>query len=121
MSTLLVKRKAYKRKAYTRKGGIHVKASSVDSATFKVDDKGKPGRTPKSEQFFHPKVHMGWTKDMAASTRRSKALRAHKGNKLSTARALQALANVTTDRETASKAKADARFFFTKHEKEKKQ
>jgi hypothetical protein len=34
------------------------------------------------------------------------------GDELATARALQALANVTTDTETAKLAKADADYFF---------
>ena len=113
MAQLTIKRKAYRRKGYTRKDGTRVKASSVRGSTFKAKDRGKLGRTPKSKQFYHPKVHMGWKKSQGAAIRRALALRAHKGDKLATARALQALANVTTDRETKQKARADAQFFFS--------
>lgn len=68
-------------------------------------------------KFFHPKVHMGWHKDLAMSTRRRKALKAHKGDNLATARALQALANVTQDKVTRQKAQADANYFYKRHAK----
>ena len=55
---------------------------------------------------------MNWHKDQPAEMRRVNALKAHSGNKLATARALQALANVTTDLETAKLAKIDADYFF---------
>jgi len=60
-------------------------------------------------------VEMHWHKDLPAEVRRANALEAHKGDELATARALQALANVTTDAETARLAKADADYFFSKH------
>ena len=58
---------------------------------------------------------MNWRKDEPAEVRRANALKAHNGNELATARALQALANVTTDPETAKLAKTDADYFFAKH------
>lgn len=61
---LTVHRKAYKRKAYSRRGyrrsdGTYVKpakvsASRVPSATFKISDRGAPGR---GKKYF--KVHKG--------------------------------------------------------------
>jgi hypothetical protein len=117
MPMLKVKRKAYHRKAYRRKDGTLVKAADVGGSTFKVKDRGKPGRTPKSGQFYHPKVKMGWKKGQSATTRRRLALKAHHGDVLATARALQALANVTTDRSTAKAARVDARHFFGKLKK----
>jgi len=98
------------RKSYIRKNGTVVKG-----ATYYAKDKGKPGKTPDSEKFYHPKVEMHWHKDQAAEVRQANALKAHNGNKLATARALQALANVTTDADTARLAKADADYFFLKH------
>ncbi|MGH2507632.1 MAG: hypothetical protein ACRESI_03325 [Gammaproteobacteria bacterium] len=95
------------RKAYTRKDGTRVKAT-----TYRTTDKGKPGKTPKSKRFFNPKVKTGWRKNQAAAVRRRKALQAHKGNKTAAGRALQELANVTTDARTAKLAKADADYFF---------
>ena len=103
-----------KRKAYIRKGGTKVKATS-----FKIKDRGAPGRTPKSKQFYHPKVHSGWSKDMPMAERRRLALRAHKGNYLSAARSLQALSNVTTDKTTKQKAAADAKYFFNLNKSKK--
>ncbi|MDE2236129.1 MAG: hypothetical protein KGK44_11385 [Gammaproteobacteria bacterium] len=95
------------RKAYTRRDGTRVRA-----ATYQTLDKGKPGRTPKSARFFSPGVKMGWRKDQAAAIRRREALKAHKGNLTATGRALQEIANVTTDARTAKLAKADADYFF---------
>ena len=98
------------RNSYVRKNGTVVKGT-----TYYTKDKGKPGKTPESEKFYHPKVEMHWHKDQSAEVRRTNALKAHNGNELATARALQALANVTTDAETAKLAKADADYFFVKH------
>jgi len=98
------------RKAYIRKDGTAVKAAS-----YSIEDKGKPGKTPESEKFFHPKVEMNWHKTDSMENRRANALRAHGGNELATGRALQELANVTTDIQTAKLAKADADYFFAKN------
>jgi hypothetical protein len=115
---LTVKRKGYKRKAYKRKGGVRVKASKVKGSSFSVRDRGKPGRTPKSQRFFHPKRHTGWRKTQSVTTRRRLMLKAHGGDYLAAARALIALHNVTTDAETKRLAYADADFFFRKHNKQ---
>ena len=96
------------RKSYVRKDGTRVKAT-----TYFTQDKGKPGKTPESQKFFHPKVVMNWHKDEPAEIRRANALKAHNGDKLATGRALQELANVTTDAATARLAKADADYFFS--------
>ncbi|HVP90039.1 MAG TPA: hypothetical protein VMS75_02360 [Terriglobales bacterium] len=98
------------RKAYTRGDGTHVKATS-----YETPDKGKPGKTPESEKFFHPKTEMNWHKELPADVRRSNALGAHGGDGLATARALQELSNVTTDAETKRLSKEDADYFFSKH------
>lgn len=65
--------------------------------------------------WFNPKKHTGWDKDMPMDERRAKMLHAHKGNKLAAGRAMQALANVTTDQETKQKARADALYFYRQH------
>ena len=98
------------RKSYVRKDGTVVKGT-----TYYTQDKGKPGKTPENEKFYHPKVEMHWHKDQPTKTRRANALKAHEGDELATARALQALANVTTDIETAKLAKTDADYFFASH------
>lgn len=119
---LTVKRKAYKRKPYTRKGGVHVKGTSIPKATFKIKDKGKKGRTPKSQQFYHPKVKTGWESDMPMAKRRRLALKGHKGDELATARGLLALSNVQKriNPEVSRKARADADYFFGLNRKKKR-
>lgn len=50
MATLTVRRKGYKRKPFTaRRGGkkVRVGSSRVKPSTFKISDRGKPGRGPK--------------------------------------------------------------------------
>jgi len=122
MAKLRVKRKAHKRKAYTRKGGVRVKASRVPATTFSVTDRGKPGRTPEEERFYHPKVHTGWKADMSAEERRRRVKSAHKGDLLASARSMQALSNVQhrINPGVAAKAKADADYFFRLNAKRKR-
>ncbi len=98
------------RKGYVRKDGTNVKGT-----TYYTEDKGKPGKTPESEKFFHPKVKMNWSKELPKEVRRRNALEAHGGNILATARALQELSNVTTDAETKRLTKEDADYFFARH------
>lgn len=63
---------------------------------------------------------LNWSKEDTQAKRRRNALRARGGNALKAARALQALANVSQDKETARKAKADAEYFFRLYKKRKK-
>lgn len=69
----------------------------------------------KVDKFYHPKVHMGWHKGDSITTRRRRALKAHKNQYLTTAKSLQALSNVTQDKTTSRLAGVDARYFFRKH------
>lgn len=77
------------------------------------------------KKWFQPAVEKGrtknlngWSKSQSASTRRRRALSSRPSNwslqkrRLSAARALQALANVSRDTATARKAKSDADYFF---------
>lgn len=114
MRTITVSRKSYRRKGYTRKGGIRVKGCVIKSSTFKVRDRGKPGRTPRSQRWYHPKVRTGWHKGDPLAVRRRRVLRAHHGDVLASARAMDSLAKVTTDRATKRAARADAKYFFGK-------
>lgn len=82
---------------------------------FKTKDKGKPGKTPEEEKWYEPGVETGWKKDMPKTERRDMVLKAHKGDELASAKAMQALANVTTDRETQSAARGDALYFYSQH------
>ena len=115
MPTLTVKRSGYHRSGYTRKGGVHVKGCRIPGSTFKVRDRGKPGRTPKGQRWYHPKVHTGWHKTDPMMIRRRRVLRAHHGDILASARAMDSLSKVTTDRITAKEARKDARYFFGKN------
>ncbi len=71
-------------------------------------------------KWFEPGKKLNWSKDDKPTTRRRNALKARRGNTLKTARALQALSNVTQDSGTKAKAAADARYFFARHKKESK-
>lgn len=64
------------------------------------------------EKWFKPSTHSGWEKGMPATERRRLVLKAHKGEPLASGRAMQALANVTTDKRTRELANADAKYFF---------
>ena len=55
-------------------------------------------------QWFDPRIHTGWEKDMGERKRRKLVLKASKGDKLANGRGMIALANVTTDKETKQKA-----------------
>ena len=55
---------------------------------------------------------LGWRKSMPQRERIRVALRSRRGNVLATARALNALANVTTDPDTKRKARADASYLY---------
>ena len=103
------------RKSYVRKDGTRVKAS-----TFKVKDKGAKGRTPKSHQWAEFNTVTGWSKTQPSDIRHRKML-STTNMKLSlhdryvqAGRRLVQLANVTTDKPTEIKARADAHYFFRK-------
>lgn len=115
-------RKPYTRKAYRRKDGTLVHATKVGSSrvgpsTFKITDQGKPGRTPVSDRWYHPKVKTGWKAGQSATTRRREVLRAHGGDALSSGRAMQALANVQTNPSVKAEARSDAQYFYAMHRK----
>lgn len=71
-------------------------------------------------KWFRPKIRSGWKKSYPAGKRRRLELKARHGDYLSAARAKQALANVTRDKETKKKAKADADYFYALHRKRKR-
>lgn len=69
------------------------------------------------KKWYNPeKQDTGWHKGDPPTTRRRRALAAHKTH-LSTARSMQALANVTRDPSTKRVAQADANYFYKMHEK----
>lgn len=69
------------------------------------------------KKWYEAGVETGWQKTQSATTRRRRALKAHKGSHLAAGRGLQALANVTQDKQTARLARADAKYFFERHSK----
>ena len=88
--------------------------------TFLTKDKGKPGKTPKSERWYKPGIETGWRKDMSIEERRHLVLRAHKGDELASAQSMQALSNVSTDVKTKQASRADALYFYQLHRAEQK-
>jgi hypothetical protein len=70
-------------------------------------------------RFFHPKVHTGWHKDMPMRKRRALVLKKHKNNALAAGRSMQALANITTDKQTRIKSTQDAKYFYRLNKKRK--
>lgn len=101
-------REGYRRSGYTRKDGSRVGPARVGPSC--VPDKGAPGKTPASQRWF-PKdsEHLGWKKDMSEAKRHN-LLRRKTEQKgcLKVGRALVSRANLTTDRETEQKMRADA-------------
>lgn len=71
-------------------------------------------------RWYDPGVYTGWRKDMSEKQRRKLALKAHGGDMLSTAQGLQALANVSRDKETCKKARQDAQYFYQQYDKRKR-
>ena len=58
----------------------------------------------KKRKWYHPELSdTGWDKDLPPETRRSLMLKAHGGDVTASARALQALANVTENPEPVRK------------------
>lgn len=74
----------------------------------------------KKERWFQPGEHLTWAKEDTQATRRRNALKSRKGDNLATARALQALANVTKDKTTKVRASSDAKFFYAQYRKQHK-
>ncbi len=125
MRQLRIPAKDFERGPWTDRYGHRHPARMVHRESYLAPDKGAPGRTPMARRFFTKKVHMGWHKDMPQEERRALALEAHlkaqRGRKnmkkalLSTARALQQLANVNTDFETKRQARGDALYFLRRY------
>lgn len=74
-----------------------------------VEDRGAPGRTPKSNRWFRPKGNLhGWEANQRASTRHGHLRKSVKADGYATTvRRLNALRNVSTSRHVDAVAKAD--------------
>jgi len=99
-------------KTYKRNG------KTIHRKSYLTPDKGKPGRY-KGEKWYNPGEPLGWEADMSVKERREIALESRDYDLLATARALQALANVTTSKSTKQEARSDADHFFTLHRRYK--
>ena len=73
----------------------------------------------KNNKWFSPGVKMNWNHQDLREVRRRNALRAHGGDLLATARALQQLANVSQVGVVAKAARQDAVHFFAKYQSKK--
>lgn len=77
------------------------------------------------DEWFNPQDHTGWKKDNSPEYRRQKVLESTDKRKsmhnryLEAGRKMQALANVTQDKETEKTAKNDADHFFEMAKKHK--
>jgi len=71
-------------------------------------------------KWFEAGAKLNWSKSNTQSQRRRAALASRHGKLLPTARALMALANVTTDAETRRKARADAQYFYALYKRKQK-
>ena len=102
--------------AFWRKGGVRVK-----SHTKVVRDRGAPGRTPESKQWFEPKegALRGWQASMPATERR-RILRGivRREGYATAVRRLNALRNVSTNREADHAAKMDMEYLRRKYRPE---
>ena len=66
-------------------------------------------------KWYNPGKSSGWKKSYPAAKRRKIELKSKGGDYLKAARAKMSLSNVTTDKETKEKARADALYFYKKH------
>lgn len=93
----------------------YIKEDGTEVRGHLTPDKGKPGHTPKKDRWFAPKRPLNWEKDESQEKRIRMAIASRPKNMtphnriLSASRALQSLANVSTDRETVEKASSDAK------------
>lgn len=98
------------RKAYVREG------EHIPATTYLRKDTGKAGRTPASHRWFEGfDVDTEWEKEQPATERRREVLKAMGGDYLKAARHMQELVNISADKATDRKARADAEYFFAKY------
>ena len=74
----------------------------------------------KKVKFFKPEGSTGWKKTYSQKKRRRFALNSSDGSYVTAGRKMIYLANVTEDRETETKARADAAHFFAKNRASKR-
>lgn len=79
---LTVRRKSYRRKPYTRKDGTRVKGTIVPATTYKIKDRGVPGRGPKVIPYIRKGLlgKYGYNAKKPAAIRRKALVRSAKVN-----------------------------------------
>lgn len=96
-----------RRNAYVREDGTHVKSSCVP-------DTGAPGKTPASQRWapvLKPGALGGWHKEESPTVRRGKLVQLLKKEPCITVlRRINTIANLTTDKETETKLRADYKY-----------
>ncbi len=108
-----VKKKIYiPRKTYTRLG-----RRITREPYYKEVLTTHPEGVPESKKFFHPDFVTGWKKTDSKEIRRDRVLEAANGDLLKAARFMNALANVTKDRETKRLAREDAKYLFDEYDR----
>lgn len=118
---LTVHREGYWRKSHIRTlpsgRRRRVKRSWIPKTSYKTMDRGAPGRTPESEQWFEPEGSLyGWHKGQGDTTRhRALEISVREDGYATTIRRLNALRNVSTDRETDQKTKKDMEWLRKKY------
>lgn len=76
-----------------------------------------PKKKRDTTKWFKPGRRTGWSKDNSQTRRRRAILASRRGNYLKAARALMALSNVSQDKETSRKSRADSLYFYKMHAK----
>jgi len=88
----------------------------IDDIRGTIERRGRE-RRQQEMRWFHPGEVLGWKKDLPQKKRINIVVRSRGGDYLAAGRTLQALANVTQDRETKEKAGKDAKILFIRHAK----
>lgn len=76
---------------------------------------------PKTKRSSLASTPLNWRKSDSQARRRRNALKSRDGDLLKTGRALQRIANQNLDYETRRRARTDARYFFERHKRERRQ
>jgi len=124
MKKIIVERKGYHRKGfYIHRDGkrIYIPPSYVKPTRYMMVDRGKPGKTPSSKRWFHPKRKLKtgkleWRASHKADYRhRVLSALVKKRGYATVIRELNALRNVTTDAKTRRAAEADIKWLKKKY------
>lgn len=112
---LLIQRKGHPRRGFARRGR-YISPTVVGPTSFYAKDLGHRGRTPKSKRWYPSdkpdNVSTGWRKDLSLLGRRRALGSADaKFGSVKVFHDLLGTANVTTDKPTERKLRADLKWF----------